>query len=63
MSTDAGAALAAGYVDALLGGIRPELLLQLREIARTNAPAVHITAVLALAEWKGGDAATALRAQ
>lgn len=61
MSTDAGAALAAGYVDALLGGLRPELLLQLREIARTNAPAVHITAVLALAEWKGGDAATALR--
>lgn len=62
MATDVGAALAAGYVDGLLGPLRPELVPQLREIARTNTPAAHITAILALAEWRAGDPTAALRA-
>ena len=61
MTLDVGVVLSADYVEALLGQLRPDLMPQLREIARTNAPLVHITAVLALAEWKTGDPAAALR--
>lgn len=61
MTTDVGVVLSADYVDALLGRLRPDLMPQLREIARTNTPMVMITAVWALAEWKTGDPMAALR--
>ena len=61
MATDASAALAAGYVEGLVGKFHRELLPQLREIVATNSPMPFASAVLGLAEWKTGDATAALR--
>jgi len=61
MTTDVGAALIAGYVQGLMGGMPPDALVQLREIVRTNSPAIHYIGVLGLAEWRSGDPNAALR--
>ena len=61
MATDASAAIAASYIEGLIGKLQRESLPQLREIVATNAPMPYASAVLGLAEWKSGDATAALR--
>lgn len=61
MATDVGAALLAGYVESMVGRMKPPVLAQLREIVRTNSPAIHYIGVLGLAEWRSGDPNGALR--